>query len=208
MIVVQKPEPSRHVEVAAPGRQRLRDGNHVSVAVRDGEGGRPAPYPLASPEVVLLILPEAGRARRVDPREQFRRVSGVEVGPELDGPVRGIRDPADAVARLPRFDQVMQVVGVGRVTRAVSGLVPIEDLQCLDERGAGRDRRRRRVHDVTAIPARQRARARSRGTARGPRRSGSRHWPPCRPRSASRSRRDRTSSCRPRSHAASRRSRG
>ena len=73
---------------------------------------------------------------RVDPLEQRRRVTGVEVLAEVDVPQRRVRDSRRLVANAPGFDCVVQEVGLARVGGAGSSRIVVEDLQRLDQRQA------------------------------------------------------------------------
>ena len=61
-----------------------------------------------------------------------------------------------AVANLPRLDRVMKKTGIRGVGGALRRRIVLKDLQRLDQRSAGGDRRRRGEHPVVAVPTGQR----------------------------------------------------
>ncbi len=83
MVVIEKAEALRDVEVAAPRAERLRHRDHVPLGVSDSERGGAAADSRGWRRVALGAA-VSRRLRTIDLLEQIRRMGAVQVRSEVD----------------------------------------------------------------------------------------------------------------------------
>ena len=133
--------------------KRLRHGDHVAVAVGDGEGCRASADAgqWQKRPVVFRHSFIAQRFCRIDLLEQRLRVSGGEMFGEIHRPALRVGDAPKRIADLPRFEQVVKVVGIGRGACVRPRVILLQHLQRFEQLNAGRDRWSAGIQRVTAI---------------------------------------------------------